>query len=578
MRNPARPRPSLILEGSIDRAIKRAQVRLIILGCMILITFLAVAGKTVKLTFFFEPEAIKRLSYTKSAIERAENPVPTSEKFRKSIYDRNGILISSNLITSSLYCDPKVMIDEKNAAHQLAAILPELDEKDLYKKFTDKTKSFVWLKRSLHPKQKYEINALGIPGLNFEDEEKRIYPHGNLFAHVIGMVGQDGHGLSGLEKYLDTVPIDSYDKVLKNDSIVTTLDTRIQSILHDEVQKAFDKHHPVNASGIVMDVNTGEILAMVSLPDFDPNLPRSVKPSNMFNMATLGDYELGSVFKPFTFATALDNDKINEKMIFDASHPLQIGKAKISDYHAKNRPLSVPEILMYSSNIGTGKIAMEVGMDKMQDYFHRFHFYDKLDTEIQEKSTPTTPKKWSEVGLVTMSFGHGLALSPLHVAAGLSAIVNGGYYYEPTLIKRSKSEQLTQPTRVISKKTSERMRVLLRLVVAGGSGTHANVDGYLVGGKTGTANKIEGGKYSDNRVVGSFIGVFPYNDPKYLVFVVLDDPKGTPDTHGFITGAWVAAPAVANVITRMAPIMKVRPQQDDTKEILTKFGLENASD
>jgi cell division protein FtsI (penicillin-binding protein 3) len=579
MRSSARPRLNLKLEGSLDIAVKRAQIRLLFLACAILISLCAVAGKTVKLTFFYEPEAIKRLSMVKSAITPNLDRVVSREKFRKSIYDRNGILISSNLTTSSLFANPKVMIDEARAAKQLAKILPELNAKELEKKFLDKTKSFIWLKRNLHPKQKYEINALGIPGLQFEDEEKRIYPHGNLFSHAVGMVGQDGHGLSGLEKYLDNMGDDVYDRALKEKNITTTLDIRIQNILRDELEKAAVKHQAPNAAGVVMDVNSGEILAMVSLPDYDPNLPQNLKQQTLFNNVTLGDYELGSVFKPFTLATGFDTGKINEQMIFDATNPIKIGRFQISDFHAQRRPLSVAEILMYSSNIGTAKIGHTVGAERMQEYFKKLGFFGKLDLEINEKSTPTIPKKWSEVSLLTISFGHGVAVSPLHMCAAMSAVVNGGLYYQPTLIKRTEEQQLTKPIEVFSKRTSDRMRDLLRLVVVSGSGTHANVEGYLVGGKTGTANKVNAnGRYAEDKVVSTFVGAFPMNKPKYMVMILLDDPKPSPDTMGFKTAGWVSAPAAANVIKRIAPILKVVPQEDNSEAIKAKFNIVSGED
>ncbi len=580
MRGASRPSLNLKLEGSLDIAIKRAQLRLLFLSCFIFITLCGVSIKTIKLTFFYKPEAIKQLSVTKNALaqNRSEQSI-AKEKFRKSIYDRNGILISSNLITSSLYANPKIMIDEESAAKQLVKVLPELNRNDLTKRFKDKKKSFLWIKRNLHPKQKYEVNALGIPGLMFEDEEKRIYPHGNLFAHVIGMVGQDGRGLSGLEKYLDNIEDASYDKAISENEINTTLDIRIQTILRDEMTKAMIKHQALNASGIIMDVNNGEVLALVSLPDYDPNLPKNLKQQTLFNNVTLGNYELGSVFKPFTLATAFDIGKINEKMVYDATNPIQIGRFKISDFHPERRPLTVPEILMYSSNIGTAKIGEDVGIEKMQEYFRKLRFFDKLDIEVNEKSTPTTPKKWSNSGLLTISFGHGLAVSPLHIVAAMASVANGGLYYQPTLIKRTEEQELTKPVTIFSKRTSERMRDLLRLVVVSGSGSKANVDGYLVGGKTGTANKVDArGRYSADKVLSTFVGMFPMNHPQYIILLNLDEPKPSADTFGFQTAGWVAAPAAANVIKRIAPILKVRPQEDNSEAIKAKFNIVSEQD
>ena len=577
MRTSARPRLNLFLEGSLDKAIKRAQLRLIWLICAILITLCTIAGKTIKLTFFYEPEEIKKLTMVKEAINNPGGSAITQlqkEKFRKGIYDRNGTLISSNLITSSLFANPKIMIDAKEAAAQIVKVLPEINKTELYNKLKDKKRSFVWIKRNLHPKQKYEINALGIPGLQFEDEEKRIYPQGRLFSHSIGMVGQDGHGLSGLEKYLDNLNADNFDAALSEKNITTTLDVRVQNILRDELMAAKEHFKAAGAAGVVMDVNNGEILGLVSLPDYDPNLPKNLRQQTLFNNVTLGSYELGSVFKPFTFAIAFDTGKINEKVSYNATEPIKIGRFRINDFHAQKRTLTVPEILMYSSNIGTAKIGQEVGIEKMQEYFRKLNFYSKLDVEINEKSFPNVPKKWGEASLLTISFGHGMAVSPLHAAAAMASVVNGGLYYQPTLIKRTEEQEITQPIRVFSNRTSERMRDLLRLVVVNGTATKANVDGYLVGGKTGTADKIEpSGRYSADKVVSTFMGAFPMNNPKYLILITMDDPKPAPDTYGYNTAGWTAAPAAGKVIAAIAPILKVMPQADDSQRILDKFHI-----
>lgn len=562
-------RASLKLEGSIEQTLKTAKIRLAIFCVAVLVTFVGLSLKLFQLTFFFDNEKIIR----RNDISLQQNNVK-KEILRKSVYDRNGILISSNLTTSSLYANPKLMIEPVNAAKQLKKILPELDQKKLELEFKNKKKTFYWVKRNLTPEQKYEVNALGIPGLMFEDEEKRIYLHGRLFAHAVGMVGQDGHGLSGLEKYLDNLSPNDFDQVLSKNNITTTLDIRIQNVLREEMQITKDKHSAQTASGLVMDVTNGEILALVSLPDYDPNLPKNLQQNTLFNTTTLGSYELGSVFKPITFAIAYNEGVINDKMIYDATNPISFGRFRISDFHAKKRPLSVPEILMYSSNIGTAKIAAEVGAETMEDYFEELGFYKKLDFEINEKSTPNTPRNWKDISLATLSYGHGLAVSPLHLATAMAAVVNGGLYHHPTIIKRNEDEEITQPYRVFSEKTSIKMRDLLRLVVIGGSGGKADIAGYLVGGKTGTADKIdERGRYLPDRVVSTFVGVFPMNNPKYLILISFDDPRPIKETFGYATAGWTAAPTAGNVIKRMAPILKIAPQEDDEEALLAKYNV-----
>ncbi len=575
MRAAARPRLNLSLEGNLDKALKSARLRLRALFCVIIITLLFISGKTVQLTFFYEPETIKRLTTTKLAREKIQtNAATKKDKLRKATYDRNGILISSNLITSSLYANPRTMLDAKEAAKQLSIALPDLNRAELEKKLSDKTKSFVWIKRNLHPRQKYEVNALGIPGVMFEEEEKRIYPHGRLFSHAIGMVGQDGHGLSGLERFLDNMDSNVFDQVLSENNINTTLDIRLQTILREELQYVKDHHKAASVGGVIMEANSGEIMAMVSLPDYDPNLPRNLTKSGLFNTVTQGSYELGSVFKPLTFAAAMDIGAINEKMIFDASEPIQIGRFRISDFMGKKRPLSVPEGLMYSSNIVTAKIAEIIGIKRLQEYYKRLGLFNRLDVEVTERAMPTIPKHWSQVNLFTASYGHGLAVTPLHVAAAFAAVVNGGLYHQPTLVMRTEEQELTKPSRVFSKKTSERMRDLVRLVVVNGSGKSANAEGYMVGGKTGTADKIdERGRYAKDKVVSTFVSAFPMDAPKYIVLITADDPKAAPDTYGYATAGWVAAPAAGKVIKRIAPILRVQPRNDDAEQIMSKFNI-----
>lgn len=548
-------RLNLILEGQLTQVVEKSKIRLFFLISAVFLTFLAIAGQTIKLTFFLDAEFKKKYLYSSNSDETVFN--------RPKIYDRNGTLISSNLKTASLYANPRIMIDKEDNAKKLSEVLPELKESDLIKKFNS-DKAFIWLKRNLHPKQKYDVNALGNPGLLFREEEKRIYPHGNIFSHVIGMTGVDGDGLTGFERHLDNIKHNNTD-------IVTSLDLRVQNVVREEVLKQKIKHKATRAVGIVLDVTNGEVLSLSSLPDYDPNIPKSINRNSLFNAATLGTYEMGSTFKPLTFAIGFEENKIKMWSSFDASNPIKISRFTISDFHARKRRLSVPEILMYSSNIGTAKIAERIGAETMQKYFHKIGFYEKLGIEIAEKSRPIAPRVWRDATTLTASFGHGFAVSPMHIAAAFASTINGGVYYPPTIIK---SDKKVKGKKIFSKKTSDKMRKLIRLVVSNkeGSGKKANAEGYFVGGKTGTAEKLDThGNYKKKSLVSSFIGVFPMTKPKYLVLVLLDEPKGTKDTWGFATGGWVAAPAVKNIIERIAPILKVKPIDKNNRNIKEEF-------
>jgi len=549
---------NLSLEGELNKVIEKSKIRLLFLVSAVCITFIIIAAKTVKLTFFLDSE-IK------------ESKVITAKKNlkefkRPKIYDREGNLISTSLKTSSLFANPKIMIEKEKAANELSKIFPSLKKSDLLEKFNS-DKSFIWIKRNLHPQQKYRANAIGVPGLIFKDEEKRIYPHGGLFSHLIGTVGIDGNGLAGLERGLDKKIKESNNGI---DDITTSLDIRVQTIVREEVLKQVKKHKAKKGIGIVLNVTNGEVISAVNYPDFDSNLPGKAKNKNMFNSITLGNYELGSIFKPISFAMGLEENKVKMWSVIDASEPLEVSRFTITDFHPKERKLSLPEILMYSSNIGTAKIAKRVGNSKMKEYFEKLKFYEKLDIEVPEKSKPIMPRVWRDVNTLTASYGHGIASSPMHAVAAIATTINGGLYFQPTIIKQAKPPV---GKRIFSKKTSDNMRKLMRLVVSekGASGGKGEAKGYFVGGKTGTAEKLSDGKYDKKKLTSSFVGVFPMTKPEYIVLVTLDEPKGTKDTWNFATGGWVSAPAVSKIISRIAPILKVEPVNENDPKIKKEF-------
>jgi cell division protein FtsI (penicillin-binding protein 3) len=420
-------------------------------------------------------------------------------------------------------------------------------------------KSFVWLQRNLTPRQQMDVTRLGIPGLYFQAEEKRVYPLGALASHVVGFTDLDNRGLSGVE--------DSFEDVLAGGRhpVQLSIDVRIQQIMHEELTRGIADFNGIGGAGIVLDARTGELLAMVSLPDFDPNQAGTAGPDQRFNRATLGIYEMGSTFKVFNTAMALDSGRIQLTDKFDTTKPIQIGRYTIHDFEPMHRWLSVPEIFMLSSNIGAARMAMEMGTDSQKSFLAKVGMLRPVSVELPELGRPLYPSEWRPINTMTIAFGHGIAVSPLHVVSGVAAMVNGGIMRPATLIKRAPDE-VSDGQRVISPNTSNLMRELFRLVVQAGTGKSAEAPGYLVGGKTGTAEKQVAKGYSTNARLASFVGAFPMSDPRYIVLVMVDEPKPNAHSYGFATGGWVAAPVVSRIVQRMAPLLGMAPVPNDAPE------------
>lgn len=478
---------------------------------------------------------------------------------RGDIVDRNGTLLATNLSTQSLYANARVMQDRDEAARKLAKLFPDLSAKELKEKF-DSGKTFVWVKRNLNPKQQLAVNNLGIPGLNFQTEERRIYPQGELFAHVLGYVGVDGHGLSGVERHFDDQLL---SRVSVEKPLALSVDARVQNIVRSELIQTMKTFRAIGAAGIVMDVKTGEIVALASLPDFNPNRFTKSDNNHLFNRALTGVYEMGSTMKTLTMAMALDSGRVHISDSYDATSPIRVGRFTIDDFHAKRRVMSVPEVFMYSSNIGTAKMALDVGADNQRDFFKKLGLLKPIGVETPERPSPLVPGKWAKVNAMTIAFGHGIAISPLHLITAISAIGGDGTLRMPTLIKGNQDDGV----RVIKERTADKVRRLLRLVVTNGSGKNADVGGYLVGGKTGTAEKLGGGKYNKDARMSSFVSLFPIHEPRYAVLVMVDEPKGTKETGGYATGGAVAAPAAGRIIGQIAPLLGVRPVDANAPEI-----------
>lgn len=476
----------------------------------------------------------------------------TSENFRKDntvykqpdILDRNGVVIATNVPTTSLYTDATKVKNPESIAAQLCSILNDLEYENLYRVLTSK-KKFAWIKRHLTPKELLVIKNAGVPGINFYNDVKRIYPHSNLFSHVLGYTDIDGNGIAGVEAYIS-----------KNNEqekpIILSLDTRVQSIVHEELTKAVSRYQALGGVGIVLNVRNSEVISMVSLPDFNPNLQNKAEDVQKFNRASLGVYEMGSVLKFFTIAAALDANVTKTSDLYDVSTPITIGKYKIQDFHKSKIPkITVQDIFVKSSNIGAAKIAVKLGIEKQVEYFKAMKLFSPLKIEIPEKSTPIIPDKWSESTLITASYGYGIAVTPIHLAQTAAALINNGIFHNATLIlnKRSIGEQ------IISRRTSREMRKLLRAAVTDGTGRKAKMKAYSIGGKTGSAEKVVDGKYSKDANIASFIGVLTMLDPRYIVLIAIDEPQGIHHTGGII-----AAPIVKNIINRIAPILNVTPE------------------
>ena len=488
---------------------------------------------------------------------------------RGDIVDRNGELVATSLMTASVFVNPKEIKDKEEAATKLGKAFG-MDSKQLLSRFKG-GKSFLWIKRNLTPKEESLANSLGIPGLYFLPEEKRVYPYGNILSHAIGYVGIDNHGLAGIEKQFDQR---LRDAALNNQPFQLSIDVRLQAIMHEEIEKAVEEFSAIGATGVIMDLHTGELLSMVSLPDFDPHKLDKGNEAARFNRATLGAYEMGSTFKSFTMAMAMEYGTANMKSSYNAADPLKIANFTINDAHPMHRWLTIPEIYAYSSNVGTARVVMDVGIKRQKAFLEKVGMMKPVDIELPEKATPLYPADWKEINSVTIAYGHGISVSPLHLVRGIAALVDGGIMPRLTILKDGNKGR-PEGERVISEKTSENVRRLMRLVVDHGTGTKADVPGYRVAGKTGTAEKATNGGYDGNAKLASFIAAFPVDDPQYIVLVMIDEPKGDKSTHEFATGGWISAPVVNKIITRMGPLLGLKPQYDVPADDAEKYWVSN---
>lgn len=481
---------------------------------------------------------------------------------RGDIVDRNGIPLATTIEAWSIAIHPNKLVgDPALLAYRLAELMPEKSEAQ-YLAILTSGKKFAYLSRRAVPALVKAVNALGEPGIEFQREPERLYPQATLAAHVLGWIDRNGNAASGMEKVLNER---LSDPARRGQPVALSIDSRVQAALETELAGAMAKHSAIGATGLVLDVDSGEIIAMTSLPSFNPNRTGNVPYELLLNKGVSNVYELGSTFKMLTVANAIESGVVTSmSKRYDATAPLQVGGFRIHDDHPQNRFLNVPELLVHSSNIATARIADELGPQRTQAFFKRIGFADPADIEVGGRAKPLWPKYWARTTTMTVAYGHGIAVTPLHLASAYAALVNGGVWRPATLMKRE-GAQVPKGRRVISKATSARMRQLMRLVVLKGTGRKADAPGMRIGGKTGTAEKPSAGGYARHSLVSTFAAVFPMDNPRYVMIAMLDEPKGTKDTFGFATAAWTVGPVVSNVVARVGPMLGVRP--DDRRDV-----------
>jgi len=554
-----RQNPSHI-KGEKSTAIDLARGRLTLMGGVFILVYLLLALRAVDLTVIQARAIDPDLRIADRVTQSPEKP---KNEMRADILDRNGVMLATTLKTASLFADTRFIAEPKQTAKTLKEIFPDLAYGDVLQKLQS-GKSFIWLKRNITPDEQRKVLEIGEPGLAFEQSTKRFYPQEGLAGHLLGYTSVDNAGLYGVERSFDSYLADH------GEPLRLSIDVRLQHALHREVARAVKEFKAIGAAGIVMDVNTGEVLAGISLPDFNPHNFSEVTEDQSFSRLTQGAYELGSVFKIFSTAAFFENKNLPMSTTFDAREPIRIGGFTINDFHAQKRVLTIPEVFMHSSNIGTAMMAQAIGGDNLQKFYTDLGLLDPMAFEVKEVARPQVPNPWREISTLTASYGHGVTTTPLQIASAVSTVVNGGTLIKPKLVLSDEPDNAPD-IRILSEKTSHKMRQLLRIVVSEGTGSKAAVKGYKVGGKTGTAEKIVNGRYDNKKKISSFVGVFPMDAPKYAVYIMVDEPKGHKGTWGYATGGWVAAPAVARTIASIAAIEGIAPAYEGEQDFASSL-------
>ena len=541
----ARPlQPPRRTAGQRHQLVATAHMRLMMLMVLFAAAVLLVVARLAMLAIFAGPADAAARTATLAA--------------RGDIVDRNGAPLARTIDAWTIAVHPNKLIgDPMEIASRLAALMPEGGDQAHYYALLTSRASFAYLQRRASPALVEQVNAIGEPGIVFDRETQRLYPQSAMAAHALGFLSTDGHGMSGMERVLDAKLL---DPAKAGTPIALSIDTRVQAAVESELARAVATFQARAAAGVVLDVHTGEVIAMASLPIFNPNRVGMAGSEQLRNQVTQSVYELGSTFKPITMATAIDSGVVTSMARrFDATAPLKVGAFTIHDERGDpKRWLNIPETLIYSSNVATARIADEVGPERMQTMFRKLGFDTKPDIELREKGHPLWPHYWARTTVMTTAYGHGIAITPLHLASAYAALVNGGIWRPATLLKMPAGQE-PKGRRVISEATSARMRQLLRLIVMRGTGRKGDAPGYRVGGKTGTAEAAVAGGYDHHRNVATFAAAFPMDAPRYVVLAMLDSPNGTKETGGWKTAAWNAAPVVGRTISRIGAILGVIP-------------------
>jgi len=527
-------------------------LRILIATSLVGLAFLAIATQLVRLAFHGQFQITTTLNQA------------VAESFaRADIVDRNGRLLASDVEAHSLFADPAHVLDRDEVVEKLSAIFPDLDQDQLRADLANRKRRFVWIKRGISPRTAQRVHNLGLPGLSFRRELRRVYPGGKLAGHVLGHVNVDNKGMAGIERYLDeVVGVEAVHgaTLAERAPVRLSLDIGVQHAVEDELRASMKRYQAKGVAGLVLDIETGEVLGSASLPDIDPTTPTmSLQPARLDKIAS-STFELGSVFKTVTAAMALDAGLVTPETVFDVREPLTAGRYTIKDQHPAARPLTVAEIFIHSSNVGAGMMALEAGPQRFQAFLKRLDLTEPIKTEAGPVAAPRLPENWHKAETITASYGHGLAVAPLQFAAAVGALLNGGDRIVPTFIKPQPDAEKKRDA-VISAETSAEVRALMRRNVTDryGTGKRAAVPGYPVGGKTGTAEIPGSGGYRKDAVIASFISAFPMNKPKYLVFVLLFEPKPTGAAGGEVLAALNAAPTAGRIIARIGPILSVPP-------------------
>ncbi len=533
------------LEGIHKEALDTGRTRLVFAGTLFLLAFMAIGARLFDL-------ALVDASSARRHADRTRNVGPAPMHLRADIVDRNGAVLATSVISYSVFADPARVIGVERTALGLKSVFPDLDLAALRNKLSQRRR-FVWIRRRAAPAAYQRILRLGLAGIGVRKEERRVFPYGALTAHIVGFSNVDGRGLAGVEQYFNR------RLSTRSDPLRLSIDVRAQAIVKKALQSAIDTFRAIGGAGLILDIKTGEVIAMVSLPDYDPHAVAQATSKSRFNRNTLGVYEMGSTFKVFNTAMALDYGVVKLGDKYDVRKPIKISRFEIRDFHAERHPLTVADVFVKSSNIGSAKIALDVGGVRQKQFLKRLGLLDEVQLELAERARPLFPREWRPISTMTISFGHGIAVTPVHLASAVAGVANNGLLIRPTLVRRHPDDRVAV-RRVVSPRVSAQMLDLMRRVVETGTGKNADAPGYRVGGKTGTAEKASRRGYRRKRLLSSFVAVFPVDAPRFVVLASLDEPKGNKKTHGYATGGWVAAPIVREIIMRAGPMFGIQPE------------------